>query len=1555
MKRNVFKIFAVLMVLALVVSPAIAQTPPPSRDVTYEKNIFEPSKAELAWVQSFSKTDRFIVLLEEPSLASLEGEVSGFGTIERTDEGKLELESPAAKSYLRFLKVEQDNFINQAESTLGRKIEIGFRYDVILNGFSAKMSAEEAAQLLTLPGVRGVYPDEVWQVNTDVSPEFLGADTLWDESGSTPGNLATKGEGLIAGILDTGINMDHPSFADVGGDGYDHTNPYGTGNYVGLCDTDPTNFVCNDKLIGVRAYTQADEDLYGEDNHAHGSHTASTTAGNFLIDVDYYGNTLTISGMAPHANIIAYDVCHEGGCPNSYSVAAVNQAVSDGVDVLNYSIGPSSGAVNPYENAVELAMLDAMAAGILTSTSAGNEGPGASTVYKAPPWSVVVANSTHGRIFGYPVVVSEPAGTPYEAVALPGGGVAYSSDVVNLPIRWAGDDEAANFTGCSAFSADFFDGAIALISRGGCIFEDKVNNAAAAGAEGVLVYNNAGGPPIVMGGIELTTIPSAMLDKEDGEAIVAMMSSTLQTSIDKDQVAAFKTIWADVLASGSSRGPFGLMDILEPEVAAPGTNILAAYNTPGETAPFGGVNSTYEIDLMSGTSMASPHVAGSILLLKDLFPAWSPMQIKSALTMSAFDDNMIKDDGLTPTDAFDDGNGRLDLTKAALVGLTMDETKANFEAADPAAGGDVKNLNIPSYQNSQCVGECSFTRTFTAVADGSYSAVPNAPDGVTITVTPSTFDVTADGTQKVLFEIDVMDAEIGTWQFATVTFATDSTHASGEDVSDVRIPLAIKPDAGNLPALVEKDVYRDAGGVILKDLYAIEITDLTVETAGLTEATLHEFSLAGDPTNGDAFDDLNDVWYTTFAIPDGTKRVVMEILETSASDLDLFFGYGPTPSEATLWDYAATGAALEYLSWVDPIPYQWWVMVQNWGGTATPDDITLAVAVVPDTPSTNLEVTGPAAVPGLEMFDLEVTWDVPEMEPLSAWYGWFSVGPDADNPGVVGQTELNLYRRYDDVTKEVDLSEAAFEDVLNYTITIAPNRTGTDLNYVIDDILPEGVTYVQDSLQTSGSDTLATYHAGTNSINWAGARPMVEYTYLASTPSTNPDYCDTPFGGYRDIKTVHNYSTDPGLFGDTTYWQYQTLGLATEYYGSAIPSSPIFTDDGYFYMYPADVFGADWWYWENQNFPDPALPNGIIAPWMRDMEIVYDESLNKGVTAVNYGVGWLIEFDDIQEWDNPTTTMDYEVFAWTELDPTVGYPDIVFAFENVLGDWGTEGTVGLEDYFGELGTTFAYDNWTPTSGDIVCFDYAEAFAEPVVITFQATVDTEEEILITNAASHTSDGFGMLEEAATDSTIVNLIEPVADDQNLNTDEEVALGITLTGTGLQPGPVTWTILTDPEHGTLTGTAPDLTYTPDPDFYGSDSFTFKVNDGLVDSNVATISIDVTNVNDAPGAVDDFYTTDMNVVLDVAAPGVLENDFDADPTDAIIVDLKDEPMHGTVLLSQDGSFIYTPDEGYFGEDSFTYYMLGIPMPKSEYTDWATVTITVNPAVKIYFPLIFK
>ncbi len=291
-----------------------------------------------------------------------------------------------------------------------------------------------------------------------------------------------------------------------------------------------------------------------------------------------------------------------------------------------------------------------------------------------------------------------------------------------------------------------------------------------------------------------------------------------------------------------------------------------------------------------------------------------------------------------------------------------------------------------------------------------------------------------------------------------------------------------------------------------------------------------------------------------------------------------------------------------------------------------------------------------------------------------------------------------------------------------------------------------------------------------------------------------------------------------------------------------------------------------------------------------------------------------------------------------------------------MGDWGSEGTVGVEDYSGEQGTTFAYDDWIPSSGDIVCFDYAEAFAEPVVITFDVTVDAGLTLgeTITNEAMHTADGFGMMEETASAAFMVN-DRPVADDQNLETLEETALPITLTGSDTYPGgTLTW-MVNDPAHGTLTGTAPDLIYTPDDDFYGMDSFTFTVSDGMLTSEEGTITINVINVNDPPVATDDFYDTLQDMVLDVPAPGVLENDFDADPTDAIFVDVKDEPMHGALVLNQDGSFTYTPDTGFYGEDSFTYYLLGIPMPTSEYVDTATVTITVHPAMKIYLPLIFK
>jgi len=202
------------------------------------------------------------------------------------------------------------------------------------------------------------------------------------------------------------------------------------------------------------------------------------------------------------------------------------------------------------------------------------------------------------------------------------------------------------------------------------------------------------------------------------------------------------------------------------------------------------------------------------------------------------------------------------------------------------------------------------------------------------------------------------------------------------------------------------------------------------------------------------------------------------------------------------------------------------------------------------------------------------------------------------------------------------------------------------------------------------------------------------------------------------------------------------------------------------------------------------------------------------------------------------------------------------------------------------------------------------------------------------------------------TIVVNTMPVAYDQNLETDEDVALAITLTADYITPGPALWTVLTPPTNGALSGTGANLVYTPDQDWYGTDSFTFQVNDGMYDSNIATITIEVLPVNDSPNAMDDFYETDMDMLLTVDEPGVLANDFDVDPTDEILAELKTEPLHGTLVFDMNGSFTYMPDANYFGVDSFEYYMLATPERDSELADWATVYITVHAPYHFYLPL---
>jgi hypothetical protein len=590
--------------------------------------------------------------------------------------------------------------------------------------------------------------------------------------------MATRGEGVIVGMLDTGVNPHHPSFAATDGEGYTHMNPYGSGNFVGVCDPGAPNYedICNDKLIG--AWNFHPNSPSAQDWNNHGSHVGSTIAGNRHEAVFTVGNdefTRTIQGVAPRANIISYLVCFPT-CPSSSSVAAVNQAIADGTQVLNYSI---SGVDDPWNDPVDLAFLDAFNANIFVAASAGNDGPGASTVAKTGPWNASVAASTHSRIIANTLDATAPEPVPpsLEGMgAVPGTGPAITADL-EAEIRYAGLVDPGNTRGCNPFPGGAFTGSMALIQRGDCTFAVKVNNATAAGAVAVVVFNHLGGPPIVMGGLEGTTIPAVFIDRGNGndlrDFIVANDPTPTSARINAGTSIVINPDWEDIMAGFSSRGP-SQFEMLAPTFTAPGVNILAAGMEQ--------MGDPLQYVFLQGTSMASPHGAGSAALLKALKPNWSPAEIRSALASTAHTEGILKEDAETPADPFDMGSGRLDLSSAARIGLVMDETHANFVAANPAIGGDPKSLNLPAMVDMECVGTCSWTRTVKSVATvaATYTAVVEAPPGMVVTVTPSEFTLvpgTQNGaTQQVEISVDVSGMAPEAWAFAEVRFETDAQH-----------------------------------------------------------------------------------------------------------------------------------------------------------------------------------------------------------------------------------------------------------------------------------------------------------------------------------------------------------------------------------------------------------------------------------------------------------------------------------------------------------------------------------------------------------------------------------------------------------------------------------------------------------------------------------------------------------------------------------------------------------------------------------------------------------
>ena len=590
----------------------------------------------------------------------------------------------------------------------------------------------------------------------------------------------SRGEGIIVGIIDTGINSAHPAFAAVSGDGYAHTNPYGSGNYVGYCVANPS--FCNDKLIGAWALHTSSTNP--EDTNGHGSHVAGTAAGNWLPGPVLIAPTnsypfAAASGVAPRANIIAYQVCVPS-CPTSSTTAAVNQAVIDGVDVLNYSI---SGGTNPYVETTAVAFRNAAAAGVLSAASAGNAGPGAGTVTHQAPWLMTVAASTHDR-----AILNSVTNLDSDDDSLPD--LLGQSPTVGYgpaPLVYAGD---LGNPLCNPFVGTPFSGEIVVCDRGVIGRVQKGANVLAAGAGGMILVNDE--PNATSLNDDTHVLPATHVSYADGLTLKAWMvaNANPQGRI-AGGVIEFDQLYGDRMASFSARGPAGssvpgLANLVKPDVSAPGLNILAPY--------FAGFSPPPAYNIISGTSMSSPHAAGASALLSSVHPGWSPAEIKSAF-MLAGNGNLMREDAETPGGPFEFGAGRIEVNRAAEVGFVLDVTDAEYIAANPANGGDPRLLNLASLADTDCAGTCNWTRTIRSVLDETqgYVAWIEAPPGIIGSVSPASFSLAPGGEQALTFELNIFGATPDMWAFARVRIEPDGLLQRGGDVPAVGMPIAVIP------------------------------------------------------------------------------------------------------------------------------------------------------------------------------------------------------------------------------------------------------------------------------------------------------------------------------------------------------------------------------------------------------------------------------------------------------------------------------------------------------------------------------------------------------------------------------------------------------------------------------------------------------------------------------------------------------------------------------------------------------------------------------------------
>ncbi|XP_059291409.1 subtilisin-like protease SBT2.2 isoform X1 [Lycium ferocissimum] len=707
------------------------------------------------------------------------------------------------------------SYVSQLHDSLLRRVLRGekylkvYSYHYLINGFAVLVTPQQAFKLARRREVSNIALDFSVRTATTHTPEFLGLPHgAWAEEGG----YETAGEGVVIGFIDTGIDPTHPSFNDK------KTYPVPE-HFSGICEVtlDFPSGSCNRKLVGARHFAasaitrgifNATKDYASPfDGDGHGTHTASIAAGNHGIPVIVAGHNFgNASGMAPHSHIAVYKALYKsfGGFAADV-VAAIDQAAQDGVDIINLSITPNRRppGLATFFNPIDMALLSAVKAGIFVVQAAGNTGPSPKSVASFSPWIFSVGASTHDRVYSNSIVLGNN-------ITISGVGFAPGTDdmytlvsaIHALNDTAAKDMYVSECQDASKFNQTLIQGNLLICSYsirfvlGLSTIEQASETAKNLSAAGVVFAMD----PFVIT-FQLNPVPMRLPgiiipSQDDSKILLQYYNSSLEKDETTTKIVKFGgvacilggikanfSLSAPKVMYYSARGPdpedssVDNADILKPNLVAPGNSIWAAWSSCGaESIEFQGEN----FAMMSGTSMAAPHIAGLAALIKQKFPTFSPAAIGSALSTTASLHNKYggsilaqrayanPDTNQSPATPFDMGSGFVNATAALDPGLILYTSYDDYVAflcgingsaavllnyTGESCGVSTMNgtdLNMPSITISKLNQSRKVQRTLTNIArNETYIVGWSAPNGVSVKVTPKRFFI-ASGQQQVL-------------------------------------------------------------------------------------------------------------------------------------------------------------------------------------------------------------------------------------------------------------------------------------------------------------------------------------------------------------------------------------------------------------------------------------------------------------------------------------------------------------------------------------------------------------------------------------------------------------------------------------------------------------------------------------------------------------------------------------------------------------------------------------------------------------------------------------